>query len=314
MLYSNTTGYWNAASGFRTLYSNTTGYGNTATGFGALFGNTTGDNNTANGSQALSSNTSGGGNTGSGLQALYVNRSGDDNTAFGLYALRNNLSGNNNTAYGTYALRDNSKGSGITAIGYSADVTSDSLTNSIVIGNEAIVDASNKIRLGNTDITHADMQVAWTFTSDRRWKENIQTLPLGLNFINDLKPVSYHRKNNKEHDLEFGIIAQELEETLKKYGFSEEQLGLIDKGADGYYSVRYNDLISTLIKAVQEQQQIIDGQEQVDAKQQKLIAGHEQRFQQQETQISQLSAKLTSIEAMLSMSSTSGANLTTSEK
>jgi hypothetical protein len=115
--------------------------------------------------------------------------------------------------------------------------------------------------MGNTNITHSDIQVAWNVTSDRRWKENVKPVPLGLNFINDLKPVSYHRKNNKEQDEEFGIIAQELEETLKKYGFFEEQLGLLDKGPDGYYSVRYNDLIPTLIKAVREQQQIIDGQQ-----------------------------------------------------
>jgi hypothetical protein len=249
------------ATGQFALFRNTTGYQNTATGVMTLYANTEGRYLTATGSAALRSNTTGYSNVATGNTALLLNTTGHSNTATGTTALGSNTTGHRNTAIGNRALHGNTTGNYNTAVGEKADVSSDSLFNTIAIGYFARVDANNKIRMGNTNITHADIQVAWNVTSDRRWKENVKPVPLGLNFINDLKPVSYHRKNNKEQDEEFGIIAQELEETLKKYGFSEEQLGLLDKGPDGYYSVRYNDLIPTLIKAVQEQQQIIDGQQ-----------------------------------------------------
>jgi len=93
--------------------------------------------------------------------------------------------------------------------------------------------------------------VAWTITSDRRWKENIQPSNLGLNFINDLNPVFYTRKNDETKKVEYGIIAQELEATLIKFGANTNN-GIITKDDEGMYSVRYNDLLAPMIKAIQE--------------------------------------------------------------
>src|SRR6185312_10094730 len=59
-----------------------------------------------------------------------------------------------------------------TAIGAFADVSSGNLSNATAIGAGAVVNASNKIRLGNTLITVIEGQVAYTFTSDRNKKEN----------------------------------------------------------------------------------------------------------------------------------------------
>jgi hypothetical protein len=69
------------------------------------------------------------------------------------------------------------------------------------------------MRLGNTAITYAGTQVARTITSDRRWKDNIQSSNLGLDFISQLRPVSYSRKTTTPKT-EYGFIAQELEATL----------------------------------------------------------------------------------------------------
>ncbi|AWV97503.1 tail fiber domain-containing protein [Arcticibacterium luteifluviistationis] len=268
-LYKNTMGQGNTANGAESLYDNISGNENTAFGYQALTSNISGKENTANGANSLFSNTLGSQNTANGYKALNLNIGGRYNVATGSNALYSNTSGNYNTALGHAALYNNITGDFNIAIGWSANnhLSLPGITNSIVIGANAIVDASNKIRLGDSNITAADIQVAWNVTSDRRWKEDIEPLSLGLNFINDLMPVSYHRKSNKNQDIEFGLIAQDLEETLKKYGLTEQQLGLLDKGTDGYYSVRYNDLIATLVKAVQEQQVIIDGQEQVNNEQ-----------------------------------------------
>src|SRR5262249_3999169 len=123
----------------------------------ALNDNTTGERNTASGAGALESNTTGERNTASGVEALTNNTTGDDNTASGAGALRNNTTGSQNTA-----------------IGYFADVNEGNLTNATAIGASARVDASNKIRLGNADVTVIEGEVPFTFTSDATKKENFQ--------------------------------------------------------------------------------------------------------------------------------------------
>jgi hypothetical protein len=48
------------------------------------------------------------------------------------------------------------------------------------------------------------VQVAWTVTSDRRYKENITPIGMGLGFISKLNPVSYVRKNDEKGKTEYG--------------------------------------------------------------------------------------------------------------
>jgi trimeric autotransporter adhesin len=173
-LQNNTTGSFNTAIGLSALFSNSTGSLNTANGVQALFSNTTGDNNTASGVNALLSNTTGNSNTANGLSALSSNTTGDNNTASGVNALLSNSTGNENTAGGFLALQDNTTGIFNTAIGFGANVFFGNLTNATAIGNSAIVDASNKIRLGNTDVTVIEGQVPFTAVSDKSKKENFQ--------------------------------------------------------------------------------------------------------------------------------------------
>ena len=84
-----------------------------------------------------------------------------------------------------------------------------------------------------------------------------------MDFINSLKPVSYFRKNDVFKKREYGLIAQDLEESLNKSGVTNN--GIISKDDEGMYSVRYNDLMAPMIKAIQEQQQLIKSlQEEID--------------------------------------------------
>lgn len=256
---SNTTGSYNSAFGYGALYLNTIGTFNNATGTGALFSNTTGNNNnafglnalyantigffnTAIGGGSLSSNTTGYYNTSSGYRGLLSNTTGGYNTANGNDALYANTTGNYNTALGSLALNLNTTGSNNTAIGYNAQTPS--------------ITASNQVQIGNTSVTYAGIQVAWTVTSDKRLKSNIQNSNLGLDFINKLRPVSYYRNNDTNKKIEYGFIAQELEETLTKAGVNNS--GIITKDDKGMYSVRYNDLMAPMVKAIQEQQKQIE--------------------------------------------------------
>lgn len=233
---NNTSGSNNTGNGFFALSSNTNGNSNTANGVNTLRSNTSGNSNTANGSDALRSNINGSGNTANGGRALELNTTGFENSATGFRALANNTTGNFNTAIGSLALFN--------------IITS---SNNIGIGNNAQVPnsaANNQVRIGNTQITSASIQVAWTITSDKRFKNTIKDTDLGLNFVNRLRPVSYFRNKDESHKREYGFVAQELQETLNQLGVTDS--GIISKDFNGMLSVRYNDLFAPLVKAIQE--------------------------------------------------------------
>ena len=235
-LMMNTTGYQNIALGRYTMYSNTTGYNNTAVGYQVLYNSTTAWMNTAMGTQSMFNNLTGNNNSAFGYYSLYSNQTGLRNTAVGYNSLYGNISGNENTAVGNQSLNNLTAGNNNIGIGSDAQVPNNT--------------GSNQIRLGNTAITYAGVQVAWTVTSDRKWKENIKDSDLGLDFITKLKPVSYLRKNDESKKNEYGFIAQDVEEVLKETG--SENSGIISKDDNGNYEMRYNDLFAPMVKAMQE--------------------------------------------------------------
>lgn len=257
------------AGNFTMSGTNNQGSFNTAVGSASLSVNTTGGNNSAFGMQSLPSNTSGSYNSAFGVQSMYSNLGGNYNSAFGEKSLIGNVSGEYNSAFGYYSLQGNQTGNNNSAFGYnslfyvtgsnnssfgvSAGTGVTSGSNNLTIGYNAQVptgSASNQIRLGNTDITYAGVQVAWTITSDKNLKSNILSSNLGLDFISKLRPVSYSRINDVGSKTEYGFIAQEVEEVLKD--FKADNLGMVSIDSEGMYSLRYNDLIAPLVKAIQE--------------------------------------------------------------
>ena len=90
-----------------------------------------------------------------------------------------------------------------------------------------------------------------TLTSDARLKEAVSSVGVGLGLINDLNPVRYHRIKNPESDIEMGLLAQEVEATLARHGLGNS--GMVHKPTeDAYMSIRYNDLLAPMIKAIQQ--------------------------------------------------------------
>ncbi len=241
-LYGNTTGSENCAAGSAALFTNTTGFQNTGIGRLALYQNSSGSRNTAVGFNALNKNNIGYKNTAVGDSCLYSNLIGYTNSAHGVCALNKNTLGSQNTAMGVYALTSVTTGSNNSGFGYNANVPN--------------ATASNQVRIGNTAITYAGIQVAWTITSDKRWKTDIKPSNLGLNFIKALHPVSYVRLNDEAKKTEYGFIAQEVEVLLNASGAANN--GMITKDDEGMLSMRYNDLIAPMVKAIQEQQDMIE--------------------------------------------------------
>jgi len=272
-LYHNTTGFANTALGSHTLYSNIGEY-NTGVGAFAMDRNTTGGVNTAVGYQALYSNTSANFNSAFGESTLYNNTTGGFNVGIGNAALLNNTTGANNTASGFRALASNFTGSYNSAMGWGADVSTDGLSNATAIGYNAVVDASNKVRIGNTSVTSIGGQVGWTIYSDSRVKKNIKEGVPGLAFISLLKPVMYNYDAAKENELLgnktqrsgltnnadmekitfSGFLAQAVDSAAQKIGYNFS--GIDKTGA--IMGLRYSDFIMPVVKAIQEQQQQID--------------------------------------------------------
>lgn len=266
----NDTGNENVAVGVSALKSNTAGDNNTAIGFSSLTRNTTGRYNVANGAHALERNTEGASNIAIGGWALSNNQKGNDNIAIGVNslsafnqtgayniglgssALKGNSSGELNVGVGYEALSKNFTGYNNTAIGAHAGTSLGYLKNTTAIGFRASVNESNAIQLGNGDITKISGQVGFSTTSDRRYKKDIKTIPLGLDFINKVRPVEYIRKNNESNTKEWGVIAQELQQTLDEVAYKDA--GVVQEGgdADKMLSVRYTDLIAPMIKSIQE--------------------------------------------------------------
>jgi len=261
-LYSNVAGEYNTALGVQAAYLNTSGDYNVAIGHRALLSNTTGSENVAMGRLAMGVNTIGLSNTAVGTSALYANSDGNNNTALGNEASYSNNSGGYNTAIGHQALYSNISGNNNVAIGRAAMSTFSGGSNNIAIGFGAAVPTnggSNQIRIGGIGISYAGIQVAWTTTSDKRWKSNIEPSALGLDFIKTLNPVSYTRNNDESQKLEYGFIAQELEKALNDAGAQNN--GIISKDDEGMYGVRYNDLMAPMVKAIQEQQKLFESQQ-----------------------------------------------------
>ena len=200
-----------------------------------------------------------------------ANVTGNNIVCMGYEAGKKITLGNNIVCVGLYAGRTITEGSAITCVGIDADVQNPASVNCAAYGYNTTVTASNKVRIGDANITEIGGQVGWSTLSDRRCKENINPEPLGLEFIKKLEPVNFNFKptvKRVDKQMELGDERQviEMEEHPTK------RLGLIaqdvkqaadDMGAtfDGYYqaqndddhdSLVYSSFVIPLINAVKE--------------------------------------------------------------
>lgn len=272
----NTTGFYNSAFGDQALMNNTGGQSNTAIGYWSLHSNTD-YNNTAIGASSLAANTSGQSNTAIGMSALLANNTGLLNTATGYGSLSGNLGGQSNTATGYNALLGNTNGNYNTAIGYSAFPSGTSYSFSTALGYNATITASYQARIGDSGTTSIGGQVGWTTVSDKRFKSNIHANVPGLDFILKLKPVTYNlnldaiasfmktpdSSRNKEGEklkekiLQTGFLAQDVEQAAKESNYNFSGIDF-PKNEQDYYGLRYAEFTVPLVKAVQEQQEMIE--------------------------------------------------------
>lgn len=249
-LSENTTGQNNVAIGYISMAANTVGYSNAAIGDGALTSNTTGYANTAIGYVALWANTTGVSNVALGRQALLANTTGSYNVAVGTNALLNKVTGDKNTAVGNNAGSTLTSGENVSCIGYHAQPSAATTTDEIVLGNSSIA----RLRCQVTTITAL---------SDQRDKTAIEDLPLGLTFLQSLKPrkFQWHKRIRNEDGtlgkrgelgaVDMGFVAQELQAALAAHGADWTEMILSTRGGDALETTT-GKLLPIVVKAIQE--------------------------------------------------------------
>src|SRR5690606_31164284 len=107
-------------------------------------------------------------------------------------ALNNNSTGEDNAGFGLRALFDNTTGNQRTGLGVSANSLGAAYHNSTGVGYNADCTAANQVRIGNAAVTSIGGFEAWTDFSDSRFKTDVTENVPGLDFINRLRPVTYH--------------------------------------------------------------------------------------------------------------------------
>ena len=226
--------------------------------------------NTGAGFNALGILSGGVGNTAIGSNALSTVGRSDLNTAVGYYALTHGVGYPylGNTALGSHALDVIQVGANNTAIGaYSGPVEGiPTMINSTALGYGTKTTANGQTRIGGSSIGGS---VSWSTLSDGRFKRDIKEDVSGLEFIKNLRPVSYlvdktaFQKFLGMPDDQFslvakekpirqtGFVAQEVDALVKKSGyvFSGVEVPKNDKDT---YTIRYAEFVVPLVKAVQE--------------------------------------------------------------
>ena len=285
------------AMGYEAGFSSDATNDNTIIGFQAHKTNTTGVENVVIGSKAMNLGDGGDHNIAIGTEALENGGNQIQNIAIGYRALNNMSGGFQNVAIGDEAMNSSVNAWGSVAIGDSALPVAEGIVNvaigqsagnnistgaqnvcigrsagnglttgdnNIIIGSNAVQSSntiSNEITLGNPNITTLRcQQTSITSLSDARDKKDVEDLNVGLDVINDLRPVKFvwDTRDGAIKDVkEFGFIAQELDEVQQKHGI-EDSLRLVLKNNPDKLEAAPGKLIPILVQAIKDLEKEID--------------------------------------------------------
>jgi hypothetical protein len=270
----------NVAVGYVSLNKNTTGSSNTSTGVGSLTNCTTGSNNTSVGANSLFNCTTQSGNTAVGTGALNNFNSGVNNTAVGFQA----------AAFFTNPTNTTSLGYNATPTGNNQVQLGDLTTTVYVTGTvQTRSDIRDKTEIRDTvlglDFIKAIRPVdyKWDYRQDyipefsktepiaplsdaseeekNKYKQEKEQYDKELKEYLDKRNLSNIVKDGSKVRTRYhhGVIAQEIKAILDQKGidFGGYQDHKIKGGAD-VLTVGYTEFIGPIIKAIQEQQVIID--------------------------------------------------------
>jgi hypothetical protein len=220
------------------------------------------------------------------MWSIYYNTTAGSNTAVGYMSQYSGGTLSANTSIGHSSLYLNSTGTGRnTAVGYRALYTDTGIANATAIGASTSVTGSNQVQLGDSATTTYAYGAVQN-RSDIRDKTDVRDTTLGLEFVNQLRPVDFkwdmreyykpefdkdaspeiyklsnitHDGSKKRNRYHHGLIAQEVKGVLDRNGidfggFQDHKVS----GGDDVLSIGYNELIAPMIKAIQQLSSKVD--------------------------------------------------------
>jgi len=267
----------NTAVGYLAGTAMTTGIYNVMLGGEAGDAMTDADGNVALGWRSLTSNTLGHGSTAVGAQCLFSQNYGSStnayNTCVGHSAGYTISTGVSNTLVGGLAGDNFATGNSNVIMGYNSDTAASDTSQIIVLGTGVTSQAANNFTFGfgATDSNIAFGATSITAPSDVRLKEDIQDEKIGLDFIKDLRPVTFRWKKAKDIDPEMrthdpdsdervmngkynhGFIAQEVKQVIDSYSDIKDGFDMWSADpTDGRQRIGEASLMPIMVKAIQE--------------------------------------------------------------
>ena len=164
-------------------------------------------------------------------------------------------------------------GSYNTIVGYAARTSAANSNYQIVLGDQVTGNANTSFCFGQgaTDSAIANGATTITAPSDIRLKEDIQDEVVGLDFINELRPVTFRWKKEKDVPEELvahgsgsekrvmngkynhGFISQEVKEVIDNNPDIKEGFDMwSEDDVDGRQRIGEGALIPMLVKSIQE--------------------------------------------------------------
>ena len=143
-------------------------------------------------------------------------------------------------------------------------------TNNFTISNES----------GGSNIT----SVAWTTSSDKRMKEDIEDIPDAfVDIWKELRPkvFKWNKLNSSNRDYHFGLIAQDVIAAFEKYGLDYTEYGFVNSFTlqdddIEYFGIAYDEYHMLTSLVVKKQQEKIDSLEERITKLENLITSKEE--------------------------------------
>ena len=275
-------GFGNTAIGNQAIGRNFNGVLNVGVGFGALVNDSIGDFNIGVGVQSLIRNTSGSNNIGIGFRSGISLTTGTKNILIGDSATTSTGALINSIAIGHNAIVDQNNrarigNTSMTSIGGQVGWTtlSDGRYKTDVAENVKGLDFIMKLRPVTYTYDFGKLNGAASYSNQNFIPGSVQAKLKGSKFSNvsfktgtsGFGKIENHLRNksgvvgtNPNEGVRFtGFIAQEVEATAKSIGF---EFSGVDKPTNdkATYGLRYAEFTVPLVKAVQEQQAIIEAQ------------------------------------------------------
>ena len=289
--FNSTTSSNNAGLGYTSLYSCTTGSELVGIGPQTLYSATTAVSCIAIGDRAFYTLVDSPYNVAIGYKSGFAFETGASNegscTFVGDSTGRSVTSGKQNTFIGAtagYATTATTTGYRNTMVGVGAHAAAADGNLEVVLGFGCKGVGNGYTTIGSDSNRTYNQQgsTSWAAASDQRLKTDVVDEPIGLAFVNDLRPVKFKWKKKKdvdsstfpdiyeegsdervqpsEHGVDkHGFLAQELEATIANYSdMGDAGHEIFKQTSDGMYNAAPTALIPMLVKALQEADDKID--------------------------------------------------------